>query len=71
MKIFVTGATGKIGSRFVTYLLRHGHAVRILVRSAEGARLLIEQVAEVVLGDLLNNENLLLKMDGLCLTYGN
>lgn len=58
MKIFVTGATGKIGSRFVPYLLRQGHTVRILVRSAERALALKEQGAEVVLGDLLNNGNL-------------
>jgi dihydroflavonol-4-reductase len=58
MKILVTGATGKVGSRFVPYLLKQGHAVRILVRSAERALTLKEQGAEVVLGDLLDNENL-------------
>lgn len=58
MKIFVTGATGKVGSRFVPYLLKQGHAVRILVRSAERALPLKEQGAEVVLCDLLDNENL-------------
>ncbi|WP_278286681.1 MULTISPECIES: NAD(P)H-binding protein [unclassified Clostridium] len=35
--MFVTGATGKIGSRFVPYLLKQSHAVRILVRNAERA----------------------------------
>lgn len=58
MKIFVTGATGKVGSRFVPYLLEQGHDVRILVRNAERALPLKEQGAEVVLGDLLDNENL-------------
>jgi nucleoside-diphosphate-sugar epimerase len=58
MKIFVTGATGKVGSRFVPYLINQGHAVRILVRSAERALKLKEQGAEVVLGDLVDNENL-------------
>lgn len=58
MKIFVTGATGKVGSRFVPYLLKQGHAVRILVRSAERALTLKEQGAEVILGDLLDNGNL-------------
>lgn len=58
MKILVTGATGKVGSRFVPYLLKHGHAVRILVRSAERALTLKEQGAEVVVGDLMNNGNL-------------
>lgn len=58
MKIFVTGATGKVGSRLVPYLLKNGHDVRVLVRSVEGAHALKEQGAEVVMGDLLNNENL-------------
>jgi nucleoside-diphosphate-sugar epimerase len=58
MKIFVTGATGKVGSRFVPYLLKNGHAVRILARNAERAAALKEQGAEVVLGDLVDNHNL-------------
>ncbi len=58
MKIFVTGATGKVGRRFVPYLLKRGYDVRILVRNAEKALSLKEQGAEVVVGDLLDNENL-------------
>ncbi len=58
MKIFLTGATGKVGSRFVPYLLKQGHAVRVLVRTAEQALALKKQGAEVVIGDLLNNKNL-------------
>ncbi|SHI75938.1 NAD-dependent epimerase/dehydratase family protein [Desulfosporosinus lacus] len=58
MKIFVTGATGKVGSRLVPYLLKQGHTVKVLVRSAERASTLKEQGAEVVLGDLVYNENL-------------
>lgn len=58
MKIFVTGATGKVGSRFVPYLLKQGHDVRILVRDANRALSLKEQGAEIILGDLLDNENL-------------
>lgn len=41
MKIFVTGAKGKVESRFVPYLLKEGHAVRILVRDSERAHTLI------------------------------
>jgi nucleoside-diphosphate-sugar epimerase len=58
MKIFLTGATGKVGSRFVPYLLKQGHAVRVLVRTSEQALTLKEQGAEVIIGDLLNNKNL-------------
>lgn len=65
MKIFVTGATGKVGSRFVPYLLKQGHEVRILVRNLEGASTLKEQGAEVILGDLLDNENLVEAVRGV------
>lgn len=65
MKIFVTGATGKVGSRLVPYLLRNGHDVRVLVRNAERAMALKEQGAEVVMGDLLNNENLVEAIGGV------
>lgn len=58
MKIFVTGATGKVGSRFVPYLLKQGHEVRILVRNPERVLTLKEQGVEVVEGDLLDNDNL-------------
>jgi nucleoside-diphosphate-sugar epimerase len=58
MKIFVTGATGKVGSRLVSYLLQQGHAVRILARSAERALTLKELGAEVIVGDLVDNKNL-------------
>src|SRR5471030_2583989 len=58
MKIFITGATGKVGSRLVPYLLNQGHAVRLLVRNPESANMFKELGAEVVLGDLLDNDNL-------------
>jgi len=58
MKIFVTGATGKVGSRLVPYLIAQGHVVRILVRSAEKALALKGLGAEVIVGDLVDNKNL-------------
>lgn len=65
MKLFVTGATGKIGSRLVPYLLKQGHDVRIFVRSADRALPLEEQGAEVIVGDLLENENLAESIQGV------
>jgi nucleoside-diphosphate-sugar epimerase len=54
MKILVTGATGKVGSRFVPRLLAKGYNVRILVRDAEKAANLIALGAEAVTGDLFD-----------------
>ncbi|THU40995.1 NAD-dependent epimerase/dehydratase family protein [Niastella caeni] len=52
MKILVTGATGKVGSRFVPRLLANGYQVRILARDAAKASVFTELGAEVVTGDL-------------------
>jgi len=52
MRILVTGATGKVGSRFVSRLLTKGYDIRILVRDAAKASALVERGAEVVVGDL-------------------
>jgi nucleoside-diphosphate-sugar epimerase len=58
MKILVTGATGKVGSRFVPRILAKGHDVRILVRDAAKASALADIGAEVVTADLCNAETL-------------
>jgi nucleoside-diphosphate-sugar epimerase len=52
MKILVTGATGRVGSRLVPHLLKRGDAVRILVRDQERAQSLYQKGAEIVIGDL-------------------
>jgi nucleoside-diphosphate-sugar epimerase len=54
MTTLVTGATGRIGSRFVPRLPQHGLAVRVLARDAGRAEPLRERGAEIVLGDLRN-----------------
>ncbi|MDU5336643.1 NAD(P)-dependent oxidoreductase [Enterococcus sp.] len=58
MKYFLTGATGKVGSRFAAYLLNKGEEVHVLVRDLERARFLEEQGAKLVLGNLSDQKKL-------------
>jgi len=52
MKVFVTGASGFIGSAIVKELLTAGHEVTGLARSEESAKTIIEAGAQVLKGDL-------------------
>lgn len=58
MKILVTGATGKVGSRFVPRLLAKGYDVSVFVRDAAKASALAQLGAKVILGDLYDPRTL-------------
>jgi uncharacterized protein YbjT (DUF2867 family) len=59
MRIFLTGATGYIGTAVVPELIAAGHTVLGLARTDEGARGLAAQGVEPHLGALADHESLI------------
>jgi nucleoside-diphosphate-sugar epimerase len=58
MKVFVTGASGFVGSAVVSELLKAGHSVLGLARSEKSVEALKKAGAEVHLGDIYDPESL-------------
>lgn len=69
-KVLVTGATGYVGGRLVTELLKQGYQVRVLARGADrlASHSWIHQV-EVVDGDAQSPEVLRQALDGIDVAY--
>jgi nucleoside-diphosphate-sugar epimerase len=65
MTTLVTGATGRIGSRFVPRLLQRGDTVRVLVRDSRRAESLRDRGADVVVGDLRDADVCKRAVDGV------
>lgn len=69
-KYLITAATGKTGVHTVNQLLNDGHAVRALVhREDERSDRLRKAGAEIVVGDLLEHEDVLRAVDGVSAAY--
>ena len=64
-KILVTGATGKVGSRFAPRMIAKGYDVSILVRDAAKAQALGDLGANIVVGDLYHPDTLPAAVQGI------
>jgi farnesol dehydrogenase len=62
--IFVTGATGFIGTKLVNELIQQGHTVHALSRATSNQSGLDRDGIKLVLGDLMNPDSLIAGMKG-------
>jgi len=64
MRVFLTGATGYIGSAVLDALLRAGHHITALVRTPQAAEAITPRGVTAIRGDLKNAKSLRLSVDG-------
>ncbi|BAN26208.1 NmrA family NAD(P)-binding protein [Caballeronia insecticola] len=65
-KFLITGATGKTGVHTIRHLLEGGHAVRAFVHREDArSEALRELGAEIVVGDLLEHDDVIRALDGV------
>lgn len=62
--IFVTGATGFIGTKLVNELIRQGHTVHALTRAQSNREGLTHERIMLVQGDIMNRDSLIAGMKG-------
>ena len=65
MNILITGATGKVGSRLAKRILSQGHHVRALVRDSSRAASVLGKQIDLVEGDLLKPDSLVLAVQDI------
>ncbi|CAG9623107.1 NAD(P)-dependent oxidoreductase [Sutcliffiella rhizosphaerae] len=64
MKILILGATGRVGSKLVTYALQDRHQVTVLVRTPEKIQINNENLT-IIQGNVLNKEDIVRSMQGM------
>lgn len=65
MLTLVTGATGRVGSRFTPRLIARGSNVRVLIRDPAAARRLSDRGAELAHGDLCDRDSVRRALKGV------
>jgi nucleoside-diphosphate-sugar epimerase len=69
MKIFVTGATGFIGSHLVSRLIEAGHDVSAYIRETSSLKYLPKERIKIIYGDIKNYSQLQKALNGFDVVY--
>ncbi|MBI4429192.1 MAG: SDR family oxidoreductase [Ignavibacteriales bacterium] len=67
--VFVTGATGFIGTKLVNELVRRGHTVQALTRATSNRQNLEHENIRLIQGDIMNKDSLRKGMEGCTHVY--